>query len=301
MLVIGLVTATATPACLSLAEALCGPHCFLGPASEQAAEAAAKPAAGESLIWLQSPLRSLLAGHEDARSPVCSGRGTSIGDVTKRTLPLTNTAHSHSILCILLPYRRPKSEKKNAKDIPSDTQSPISTKRKKKGFLPETKKRKKLKSEGVTPEKNAASQQDAVTEGAMPAATDKDQPPSTGKRKRKRVKASTPSQMNGITVAKSPAPNNPTLSPSTPAKTPKLQKKKEKLSQVNGATPVSPIEPESKKQHQKALSTKEVIKKSPQSALPKKRARLSLVSRSPSLLQSGVRKRRAVRRRVQTP
>lgn len=198
----------------------------------------------------------------------------------------------------MLGVQRPKSEKKNAKDIPSDTQSPISTKRKKKGFLPETKKRKKLKSEGTTPEKNAASQQGAVTEGAMPAATGEGQPTSTGKKKRKRVKTSTPSQMNGITVAKSPAPNNPTLSP-TPAKTPKLQKKKEKLSQVNGATPVSPVEPESKKHHQKALSTKEeVIKKSP---LPKKRARLSLVSRSPSLLQSGVKKRRVVRRRVQTP
>lgn len=200
----------------------------------------------------------------------------------------------------LLGVQRPKSEKKNAKDIPSDSQSPISTKRKKKGFLPETKKRKKLKSEGTTPEKKAASQQDAVTEGAMPAATGKDQPPSTGKKRRKRVKANTPSQVNGVTVAKSPAPNNPTLSPSTPAKTPKVQKKKEKLSQVNGATPVSPVEPESKK-HQKALSTKEVKRRSSQSALPKKRARLSLVSRSPSLLQSGIRKRRVARRRVQTP
>lgn len=199
----------------------------------------------------------------------------------------------------MLGVQRPKSEKKNAKNIPSDTQSPISTKRKKKGFLPETKKRKKLKSEGTTPEKNVASQRDSVTEGAMPAATGKGQPPSTGKKKRKRVKPSTPSQMNGITVAKSPVPNNPTLSPCTPAKTPKLQKKKEKLSQVNGATPVPPVEPESKKQ--KALCTKEVIKKSPQSALPKKRARLSLLSRSPSLLQSGVRKRRVVKRRVQTP
>ena len=70
------------------------------------------------------------------------------------------------------------------------------------------------------------SQQHAETEGAMPAATGKDQTPSTGKKNRKRVKASTPSQMNGITMAKSPAPNNPTLSPRTPAKTPKLQKKR---------------------------------------------------------------------------
>ncbi|XP_021069391.1 myb-binding protein 1A [Mus pahari] len=198
----------------------------------------------------------------------------------------------------MLGVQRPKSEKKNAKDIPSDTQSPVSTKRKKKGFLPETKKRKKLKSEGTTPEKNAASQQDAVTEGAMPATTGTDQPPSTGKKKRKRVKASTPSQVNGMTVAKSLAPSNPTLSPSTPAKTPKLQKKKEKLSQVNGSTPVSPIEPESKKHHQKAL---EAIRKSPLSALPKKRARLSLLSRSPSLLQSGLKRRRVASRRAQTP
>lgn len=230
------------------------------------------------------------------------GEGLALGMWLKApSLQAVLHTHTHTLstLCFSS-YRRPKSEKKNAKDIPSDSQSPISTKRKKKGFLPETKKRKKLKSEGTTPEKKAASQQDAVTEGAMPAATGKDQPPSTGKKRRKRVKANTPSQVNGVTVAKSPAPNNPTLSPSTPAKTPKVQKKKEKLSQVNGATPVSPVEPESKK-HQKALSTKEVKRRSSQSALPKKRARLSLVSRSPSLLQSGIRKRRVARRRVQTP
>lgn len=114
------------------------------------------------------------------------------------------------------------------KDIPSDSQSPISTKRKKKGFLPETKKRKKLKSEGTTSEKKAASQQDAVTEGAMPAATGKDQPPSTGKKRRKRVKANTPSQVNGVTVAKSPAPNNPTLSPSTPLPRPQKCRRKKR-------------------------------------------------------------------------
>lgn len=204
-----------------------------------------------------------------------------------------------SLSCIL-PYRRPKSEKKNAKGIPSDTQNTVSMKRKKKGFLPETKKRKKLKSKGATPEKEATSGQDAVTEDATPAAAGQHQPPSTGKKKkRKRMRANTPSRVNGTPMAKSPAPNNPTLSPSTPAKTPKLQKKKEELPQVNGATPVSPIEPEGKKHHQKALTAK-VIRKT-QSALPQKRARLSLVSRSPSLLQSGVKKRRVVRKKVQTP
>lgn len=201
----------------------------------------------------------------------------------------------------LSPYRRPKSEKKNAKDIPIDTQSPISMKRKKKGFLPETKKRKKLRSEGSTPGKDAASGQDAGSGAATPAATAQDQTPSTGKKKRKRMRASTPSQVNGTPVAKCPAPNDPAVSPNTPAKTPKLQKKKGKLSQVNGATPVSPTEPEGRKHHQKALTAKEVIRKSPQSALQQKRARLSLVSRSPSLLQSGVKKRRVARRKVQTP
>lgn len=200
----------------------------------------------------------------------------------------------------MLGVQRPKSEKKNVKDIPSDSQSPVSMKRKKKGFLPETKKRKKLKSEDTTPGKDATSGQDVVSADATPAAGE-GQPPSTGKKKRKRAKASTPSQVNGAPVTKSPAPNNPTLSPSTPFKSPKLQKKKEKLSQVNGATPVSPIEPEGKKHHQKALPTKEVLRKSPQSALPRKRARLSLVSRSPSLLQSGVKKRKVARRKVQTP
>nr|XP_048304627.1 myb-binding protein 1A isoform X2 [Myodes glareolus] len=201
----------------------------------------------------------------------------------------------------MLGVQCPKSEKKNAKDIPSDSQSPISMKRKKKGFLPETKKRKKLKSKDTTPEKDAASGQDVVMADATPAAAGKDQPPSTGKKKRKRGKANTPSQVNGTPVTKSLAPNNPTLSPSTPAKTPKLQKKKEKLSQVNGATPVSPIEPEGKKHYQKALPTKEVLRKTPQSALPRKRARLSLISRSPSLFQSGVKKRKVARRKVQTP
>ncbi|CAO2644053.1 Myb-binding protein 1A [Lemmus lemmus] len=201
----------------------------------------------------------------------------------------------------MLGVQRPKSEKTNAKDIPSDSQSPISMKRKKKGFLPETKKRKKLKSKDTTPEKDTASGQDVVMADATPAAAGKDQSPSTGKKKRKRGKAITPSQVNGTPVTKSPAPNNPTLSPSTPAKTPKLQKKKEKLSQVNGATPVSPIEPEGKKHYQKALPTKEVLRKTPQSALPRKRARLSLISRSPSLFQSGIKKRKVARRKVQTP
>ncbi|XP_055453247.1 myb-binding protein 1A [Psammomys obesus] len=202
----------------------------------------------------------------------------------------------------MLGVQRPKSEKKNAKDIPIDTQSPISMKRKKKGFLPETKKRKKLKSEGTTPGKDAAPGQGAVPGDAAPAATGQDQTPSTGKKKRKRMRmrANTPSQVNGTPGAKCPTPNNPTVSPNTPAKTPKLQKKKGKLSQVNGATPASPIEPEGKRHHQKALPTK-VVRKSPQSALPQKRARLSLVSRSPSLLQSGVKKRRVARRKVQTP
>lgn len=201
----------------------------------------------------------------------------------------------------MLGVQRPKSEKKNARDIPSDSQGPISMKRKKKGFLPETKKRKKLKSKDATPEKDAASGQDVVMADATPAAGGTDQPPSTGKKKRKRGKANTPSQVNGTPVTKSPAPNNPTLSPSTPAKTPKLQKKKEKLSQVNGTTPVSPIEPEGKKHYQKALPTKEVLRKTPQSSLPRKRARLSLVNRSPSLFQSGVKKRKVSRKKVQTP
>ncbi|CAH6785978.1 myb-binding protein 1A [Phodopus roborovskii] len=209
----------------------------------------------------------------------------------------------------MLGVQRPKSEKKNTKDIPSDSQSPVSMKRKKKGFLPETKKRKKLKSEDTTPRKDATSGQDVVAADAKPpppaaaataAIAGEGQPPSTGKKKRKRVKANTPSQVNGTPVTKSPAPNKPTLSPSTPFKSPKLQKKK-KLSQVNGTTPVSPIEPEGKKHHQKALPTKEVLRKSPQSALPRKRARLSLVSRSPSLLQSGVKKRKVARRKMQTP
>ncbi|XP_046530926.1 myb-binding protein 1A isoform X2 [Equus quagga] len=277
-----------------------------------------------------------------------------------------------------LGVQRPKSEKKDVKEVPSATQSPVSMKRKKKGFLPETKKRKKRKSEGTM-------QQDAT----KPAVTSGNQPPSTGRKRRNRVKAKVPaqsqvngtpatkslapdppatspstpaktpklqkknrklsqvngatpvsptepakspapdppatslsthaktpklqkkkrklSQVNGATPvspmepAKSPAPDPPATSPSTPAKTPKLQKKKRKLSQVNGATPVPLTEPANIKEHQKALPKECVSGKSPQSMLPRKKARVSLASRSPSLLQSGAKKKKVQLRKGRKP
>uniref|UniRef100_A0A8D2C9W1 Myb-binding protein 1A n=1 Tax=Sus scrofa TaxID=9823 RepID=A0A8D2C9W1_PIG len=341
----------------------------------------------------------------------------------------------------LLGVQRPKSEK-DAKEVPEATQNPVSMKRKKKGFLPETKKRKKRKSEGAV-----------QGEGAAPAATGGDQPPSTGKKRRNKRKAKVPaqSQVNGMPAAKSPAPDSPaqppkpkkrkrkqsqvngtpatkspapdspaqtpkpqkqnekqsqvnatpaiespapdlsaqtpkpqkknpklsqvngtpatrspapdpptqtpklqkknqklsqanampatkspapgppaasptasaqtpklqkknqklsqvtvtpatkspvsdlpTISPGPPAQTPKLQKKNQKLSQMKGATPESldsPEEPAAKKRPKKNLPQKGILGKSPQSALPRKKARLSLASRSPSLLQSGARKK----------
>uniref|UniRef100_A0A8C0ZY81 Myb-binding protein 1A n=1 Tax=Castor canadensis TaxID=51338 RepID=A0A8C0ZY81_CASCN len=194
----------------------------------------------------------------------------------------------HLLPCSL-PPRRPKSEKKEAKDVP--TQSPISMKRKKKGFLPETKKRKKRKAENATPEADATA-----------AAASGDQPPSTGKKRRKKRKAKVLAlpQVNGTPATKSSTSDIPTLSPSTPAKTPKLQKEREKLSQVNGAAPMSPTEPTGKK-HQKALPKKGVLGTSPQSALPRKKARLSLVSRSPSLFQSGAKKKKVPRKKGMMP
>ncbi|XP_054431834.1 myb-binding protein 1A [Pteronotus mesoamericanus] len=195
-----------------------------------------------------------------------------------------------------LGVQRPKSEKKDAKEASSAPQSPVSMKRKKKGFLPETKKRKKRKSEGPTQKSDA-----------QPAATGGEQPPSTGKkRKRKKAKVAAQAQVNGTPVAKSPAtkslaPAPAALSPSTPAETPKLQKKNRKLSKVNGATPLSPTEPASEKQHQKELPKKGVSGRSPQSALPRKKARLSLASRSPSLLQSGAKRKRAQLRKGGKP
>lgn len=195
----------------------------------------------------------------------------------------------------VLGVQRPKLAKKDSKEGP--TQSPVSNKRKKKGFLPETKKRKKRKSEGTTQK-----------EDATPAATSGAQPPSTGKRKRKRRKAkvAAEAQVNGIPetkspAAQSPAPKPPTTSPSTPAKTPKRHKKNRKLSQVNGATPVSPTEPAVERQHQEELPTEEVSGKAPQSALPRKKARLSLASRSPSLFQSGAKKKKAQLRKGSKP
>ncbi|KAM5273503.1 myb-binding protein 1A [Ctenodactylus gundi] len=192
----------------------------------------------------------------------------------------------------MLGVQRPKLEKKVPKEEPSAIENPISMKRKKKGFLPETKKRKKRKSVDATPESS-------MPEEVTSPVTSGDQPPSTGK-KRKRMKAKVPAQsrVNGTSTTKSPTPDTPTLSPSTPARIPKLQKNS-KLSQENGATPVSPAESVSRK-HQKALSKKGISGKSPQSALPRKKARLSLV-KSPSLFQSGVKKKKALQKKGRTP
>ncbi|XP_048221117.1 myb-binding protein 1A [Perognathus longimembris pacificus] len=190
----------------------------------------------------------------------------------------------------ILGVQRPKLEKV-AKGVPSETESPVSMKRKKKGFLPETKKRKKRKAEDGVPE-----------EVAPPPAAGGDQTPSTGK-KRKKMKAKDLAQspVNGTPATKSPALDTPTLSPSTPvktpAKTPKLQEQKEKVSKVKEAAPVSPTEPAGKKQYQKALPKKGGLSPTPQSSLPRKRARLSLVSRSPSLFQSGMKKKRGMQRK----
>ncbi|XP_025218486.1 myb-binding protein 1A isoform X2 [Theropithecus gelada] len=188
-----------------------------------------------------------------------------------------------------LGVQRPKLEKKGAKEVPSATQSPISKKRKKKGFLPETKKRKKRKSEDGT-----------LAEDGTPAATGGSQPPSMGRKKRNRTKAKVPAQANGTPATKGPAPGTPPLSPSTAAKSPKLQKKSQKPSQVNGA-PRSPVEPAGQRQHQKALPEKGVLGKSPLSAPARRKARLSLVSRSPGLLQSGAKKKKTLRFTISSP
>lgn len=129
----------------------------------------------------------------------------------------------------------------------------------------------------------------------------KDQFFSIGKKKRKRVKVSILFQVNGIIGVKSLVFSNFILSFSIFVKILKLQKKKEKLLQVNGVIFVFFIEFESKKYYQEVFSIKEVIRKFFyfQFVLLKKRVRLFLVSRSFSLLQSGVKKRRVVSRRVQ--
>ncbi|KAK2497351.1 hypothetical protein MC885_002279 [Smutsia gigantea] len=198
----------------------------------------------------------------------------------------------------VLGVQRPRSEKKDTRDVRRGTPSPISIKRKKKGFLPETKKRKKRKAGGSAEEEAATP---AAPSGNQAPSTD--QPPSTGK-KRKRVSAKVPAQPqgNGTPATKSPAPEPPAAtSPGAPAKTPKLKKKTRKLPQENGATPLSPVEAAGEKQHQKGLSKKGVSGKSPQSMLPRKKARLSLATRSPSLLRSGAKKKRAPLRKGRKP
>jgi len=205
----------------------------------------------------------------------------------QQKLPPGDRAGGSSRLCDLywqamkaLGVQRPKVEKKDTKQVPSVTQSPVSTKRKKKGFLPETKKRKKRKSEGAAPE-----------EEAKPAASGGDQPPSTGKKRRNKRKAQRPAQAQATPATKRPVPD--ATSPGTPATTPKLQKKKRR--------PGSPAAPAGKKQPQKDLPEKGVSGKSPQSALPRKKARLSLVSRSPSLLQSGAKRKKASLKKARKP
>ncbi|XP_066219496.1 myb-binding protein 1A [Saccopteryx leptura] len=189
----------------------------------------------------------------------------------------------------ILGVQRPKLEK-DAQEVPSAIQSPISMKRKKKGFLPETKKRK---AGGTTQEENAT-----------PTATGGDQPLSTGKKRRRKRKAkmAAQAQVNGTPAAESPAtmslaPEPPTVGPSTPAKTPKRRKRNRKMSQVNGATPVTPTEPTSEKQHQEEPPQMEVSGESPQSALPEIKAGLSLASSSPGLLQIGAKKKKTRLRR----
>ncbi|XP_012787360.2 myb-binding protein 1A [Sorex araneus] len=195
----------------------------------------------------------------------------------------------------LLGVQRPKLEKKDAKEVSSDTQSPISTKRKKKGFLPETKKRKKRKAEGVTPE------------DAKPAPPSGDQPPSTGKkrkrRRRNKAKGQVPAQspVNGVPATESPVPAPPTTSPSAPAKTPKQPKKKQKLSQVNGISVLSPTDPVGKQQQQQDPPAKAVSGKTPQTPQPRKKAKLSLASGSPSLPQKEAKKKKVQARKGDKP
>uniref|UniRef100_U3ECA3 Myb-binding protein 1A isoform 2 n=1 Tax=Callithrix jacchus TaxID=9483 RepID=U3ECA3_CALJA len=171
-----------------------------------------------------------------------------------------------------LGVQRPKLEK-NPKEIPSATQGPISRKRKKKGFLPETKNCKKQVRGWHT-----------CSHLREPASTCS-----------KRTKAKVPDQANGMPTTKGPVPGTPTLSPNTPAKFPKLQKKKQKLSWVNGA-PSSPTKPAGQKQHHKALPKKGVLDKSPLSTLARNKARPPLVIRSLSLLQSGTKKKAQLRK-----
>lgn len=211
----------------------------------------------------------------------------------QRLLPGGDSA-SCSRLCNLywqamkaLGVQRPKSEKKEAREVPKVMQSPLSTKRKKKGFLPETKKRKKQTLEGA-----------ALVEEAKPTTSGGDQPPSTGKRRRRKRKAQGSTQANGTPATKRPAPE--AMTPSAPAKTPKLQEKQQP-SQVNGARPASPAAPAGRKQPQKDLPEKGVSGKSPQSALPRKKARLSLASRSPTLLQSGAKRKKASLKKARKP
>ncbi|XP_064234136.1 myb-binding protein 1A [Aotus nancymaae] len=214
-----------------------------------------------------------------------------LGVLQRQQQGLRQGAHSTSSSRLLdlywqamktLGVQRPKLEKKDTKEIPSTTQSPISRKRKKKGFLPETKKRKKHTSEDGTP-----------------AATGGSQSSSTG-RKRNRTKAKVLAQANGTPTTKGPAPGTPTLSPSTPAKSPKLRKKNQKLSQVNGA-PGSSTKPAGQKQPQEVLPKKGVLDKSSPSTLARKKARPPLVIRSPSLLQSGAKKKNVQLRKAGKP
>ncbi|XP_058139727.1 LOW QUALITY PROTEIN: myb-binding protein 1A [Dasypus novemcinctus] len=191
-----------------------------------------------------------------------------------------------------LGVQRPKSEKKSVREVPSAPQNPISMKRKKRGFLPETKRRRKHKPE-KTPE-----------DEARQPSTGGEQPPSSGRRRRRRrmrARVSAQFQVNGRPSANPSTPAIPTTSPSTPAKSPKLRKKRQKQSQVNGATPVASSEPASKKLRQKALHKKGRSGKSPWSTPPQKRSRLSFSNGIPSFLRSGAKKKKVQPKTGQEP
>lgn len=189
-----------------------------------------------------------------------------------------------------LGVQRPKSEKKDNKEAPSASGNPISTKSKKKGFLPETKKRKKRNAERVTPE------------DATPAASNGDQAPSPGKKRKRKRKNKTKAEdaakslVNGVPDTQSPVPALPIVNPRAPAKTPKQPKKKQKLSHVNGGSALPTTEPANEKQQQKKIKNNlpadEVLSsKSPHSSQTQKRAKLSLVSRNTSLPKKGAKKK----------
>ncbi|KAK2105114.1 hypothetical protein P7K49_014628 [Saguinus oedipus] len=226
---------------------------------------------------------------------------------------LQQEVHSSSSSCLLNLYwqamktlgvQHPRLEK-DTKEIPSTTQSHISRKRKKKGFLPETKNHKKP----VRGWHTCSHQWESAPQHMQEEEQDKGQGPSPSQRdayhRREPVprhvqqeeqdegQGPSPGQWDAYHQRPSPWRSHP--EPQHPCQVHKTAEEKPEAVQGEWSSQL-PDEACRPKAHHKAIPKKGVLDKSPPSTLAQKKARPPLVIRSPSLLQSGTKKKMQLRK-----